>query len=148
MQDLAAFQHKGSSMTWCVGPSVFTITDFSNVYMKMRSSLEQVALFSWKIAQAVTRHQIHDFSEVWPITVVITKKKNFTAPSFTYFALIRISLLKEAKPVDEREVWHGKRRRTKTSEHCGEVFMLIPTTKQSHSLWELQPQPPAVCGNS
>lgn len=47
---------------------MFTITDFSNVYMKMRSSLEQVALFSWKIAQAVTRHQIHDFSEVWPIT--------------------------------------------------------------------------------
>lgn len=46
MQDLALFQHKGNSMTWCVRPSVFTITGFPNVYMKMRSSLKQVALFS------------------------------------------------------------------------------------------------------
>lgn len=48
--------------------------------------------------------------------VVITKKNNDTTPSFTHFALVGISLLREAKPVDGGEVWHGKRRRTKMSE--------------------------------
>lgn len=51
---------------------------------------------------------------------VITKK-NYSIKSLAYIALVRISLLKEAKPVDEGEAWHGKRRKTKTSQHHGEI---------------------------
>lgn len=74
------------------------------------------------------------------------QKKNYTIPSFTHFAFVRISLLKQAKSVGREEVWHGKRKRTR---HQGTVekFMLIPTRKQRHSLRELQPPAPAGCGN-
>lgn len=43
----------------------------------------------------------------------VIAKKNYTIKSLTYIALVRISLLKEAKPVGE--AWHGKRGKTKTS---------------------------------
>lgn len=89
------------------------------------------------------------------ISCTVVTRKNYTIKSLAYIALVRILLLKEAKPVGEGEASHGKRGKTKTSQHRGEVHadtynktkpLLVRTVVTTTSrLWKFRYKARALC---